>query len=313
MFVLNVISLSLKLVVLIAVGFVIKKLKVLPQGFEKALTRILLDVSLPAIIIQTFISDEAALSGGDVGLLILVSIGVLLLGFIVGHILCMIRGRSAPGKVDRLSVIVTNFTFFGVPVVETLYGNAGLLFFTIYSIPVRIVYYMMTPLLLVGKGGGVKETLKNIFSAPVVAVFIGAAIYFSGLKLPAFISGAISSLGATATPLGLILCGATLTELDFKQLIRRPFVLLTVAVRLMAMPAAVLGLCLLLKIPTNAARCAVVYCALPVASMIPTYVVRYMPDETESQVSGSLLVLISTLLCVVTIPFWATVLARFYG
>ena len=43
----NVISLSLKLVVLIAVGFVVKKLKVLPQGFEKALTRLLGSIQVP--------------------------------------------------------------------------------------------------------------------------------------------------------------------------------------------------------------------------------------------------------------------------
>ncbi len=307
----SVISLSLKLVILIVVGFVVKKIKVLPAGFEKGLTRLLLDVALPAIIIQTFIADDAALSGKDVLILLAVAVGVIAVSAVVGQIFCIARHGSALGKVDRLSVIVTNFTFFGVPVMETLFGTQGLLYFTIFCIPIRLVYYMGTPLLLVGKAGGVKETLKNFFSAPVVAIGIGAILYFANIKLPDAITGAVSSLASTATPLGLILCGATLTDVDFKQLVRRPVVLLTVAVRLVVLPAIVLILVLLLKIPTEAARCAVIYTALPVASMIPTYVIRYMPEETESQVSGGLLVLISTLICIVTIPLWASVLARF--
>lgn len=308
----SVISLSLKLVILIVVGFAVKKLKVLPAGFEKGMTRLLLDVALPAIIIQTFIADDAALSGKDVLILLAVSVGVIAVSAVIGHFFCLARHRSALGKVDRLSIIVTNFTFFGVPVVETLYGTTGLLYFTIFTIPIRLVYYMATPLLLVGKAGGVKETLKNFFSAPVVAIGIGAILYFANIKLPDAITGAVSSLASTATPLGLILCGATLTDVDFRQLVRRPVVLLTVAVRLLALPALTLALVLLLKIPTHAARCAVIYTALPCASMIPTYIIRYMPEETESQVSGGLLVLISTLICVVTIPLWASVLSRFY-
>lgn len=306
------ISLSLKLVILIAVGFLIKKLKVLPEGFEKPLTRLLLDIALPAIIIQTFISDEAMLSGRDVWQLLVAATATLAVSFLVGQIFILIRRGSIVGKVDRLGILITNFTFFGFPVVETLYGASGLLYYTIFTIPVRIVYYMITPVLLVGKGGGVKETLKNFFSAPVVSIFIGAIIYFTGLKLPSPISGAISSLASTATPLGLILCGATLTDVDFKQLIRRPIVVLTVIVRLLVMPAIALGFSLLLHLPERLAECCVIYCTLPIASMIPTYTLRYLPDETECHVSGGLMVLLSTLFCVLTIPLWATILTKFY-
>lgn len=305
----SVLSLSLKLIILIAIGFTAKKTKILPNGADGVLSKLVLNVSLPAIIISSFSVELTREDLRMAGLLLLTALGVIVLEYLAGQAFYLLSGKSGPGRVCRLGLLITNFTFFGIPVVESLYGARGLLYFTVFTIPFRLLYYMGTPLLLAG-GGGEKRSIRGFFNVPVISIFVGAAIWLTGLRLPSVVDSTVSALAATATPLGLVLCGVTLTGVDFRTLFRRPLVLAAAAVRLAVLPGAALGLGLLIGLKADALRCAVTYCALPCASLIPAYVVGFMAGDRESESSAGVLVLLTSLLCIAAIPLWALAMNR---
>ena len=52
----------------------------------------------------------------------------------------------------------------------------------------------------------------------------------------------------------------------------------------------------------------VFYYAMPVASLTPTFLLRYDPEAVEARVAGGYMVVTSTLFCVATIPLWSFLL-----
>ena len=50
--------------------------------------------------------------------------------------------------------------------------------------------------------------------------------------------------------------------------------------------------------------------AMPVASFTPTFLLRYDPDAVDARVTAGYMVVLSTLLCVATIPLWTMALEK---
>jgi len=307
----TVLSLSLKLILLIAVGYAAAKLRALPKGFGQVLTKIVLNVSLPALIISTFRIEFHPEQLLNCGILLIAAIGVIILSSVAGQIMCLWAGRCGPGRVARFGMIITNFTFFGMPVIETLYGSLGLFYYTVFTIPFRIVYYAAAAPLLSGKlgSGSTKSNIREFFSMPVIAVLVGIVIYVFGIELPGILDNTVTSLAATATPLALMVCGSLLADADLKSIFAKPVVFIAAAVRLLVLPAAALALGKLAGLSPILLQCVVIYCAMPVASLLPTFVVRYQPDLDSETLAGAL-VFVTTILCVLTIPLWALVLGE---
>ena len=47
---------------------------------------------------------------------------------------------------------------------------------------------------------------------------------------------------------------------------------------------------------------------MPMASLQPMYYLRYNPDSVEGREVSGFMVILSTFLCIFTIPIWATVM-----
>ena len=142
----------------------------------------------------------------------------------------------------------------------------------------------------------------------MIAVFIGFFLYVTRIELPAVVTSTIASLGAMASPLGLILCGAILADAKWRDVFKYPAVFAVAAARLVVIPALMVGVFWLLGVKHEIIRAATFFYAMPVASLLPTFLLRYDPEAEEARLAGGCMVVVSTLLCIATIPLWATVL-----
>ena len=79
------------------------------------------------------------------------------------------------------------------------------------------------------------------------------------------------------------------------------------ALRNLLMPALVFLICRLIGLPEMYTQLAVIYSALPVASLTSTYVMQYDPDP-EHHLIGAGFVFISTLLCAATLTLFLNLL-----
>lgn len=306
----TVLQLSLRLLLFILAGFLARKLKVIPQGFDKQLSRFVLAIPLPCMIISSFQIEYSVDNLLAAPTLVGLSVGSMVFMFAVVFLCTRWMRDPAMKKVTRFSLLFTNFTFVGFAVVRELYGAEGFFNYVLFTLPVRVVFYGGASIML-GKGGekvDVKETLKRFLCEPVIAVFIGFLLYAFQIPIPEVLNSAITTLGNMASPLGLMLCGIIIAEANFKEALRHPSVLVITALRLLAVPALAVGLFWVLGVKPEVLRTTVYYFAMPVASLTPTFLLRYDPEAVEARTVAGYLVVVSTLFCVLTIPLWSMVL-----
>lgn len=301
-------ELSLQLLVLIFVGFFVYRRGLVDESFDKSLASFIMNIALPCLIIKSF---DMPFSPGlleSCGMLLVISFVLLGFSFLLGHLALKLSVGGYTGRILRFGTMFPNITFIGMPVVEALYGQLGLFYFSVFIIPVRIFYYSTAKPLLSppgAKGGktSVKDHLKSILSPPLIAVFIGLAFYDTGAALPDFLDKAVSGLGAVCSPMGMVLCGITLGKYKISGLLKARYLGLPV-IRNLLMPALTTAAMYFVPADPLVSKIVVIYSALPAATMLTAFTIEYSP-EPEARLQSAGYVLISVLLGVATVPVWA--------
>ena len=308
----NVLQLSLKLLLFVAVGFVARKTRAMQDGFDRMLSRFVLALPLPCMIVNSFHIQYSLDNILSAPLLLLLGVVCLAVNFGLALLVTLrVRDRDMRRTVS-FALLFTNFTFVGFPVVQELYGPEGFFYYVIFTLPVRLVFYGGASVML-GKAGervDLKETVRRFLCEPVIAVFIGFALYAFQIQLPEVVDSTIAAIGAMASPLGLMLCGSTLADADLRTALRQPLVLAVTLGRLLAVPAVfTLGL-RLAGVAAEMVRPLVFYFAMPVASLTPTFLLRYNPEAREARTAAGYMVVASTLFCVLSIPLWSVLVEK---
>lgn len=125
------------------------------------------------------------------------------------------KDRSIKGEFIQ-ATYRSSATLLGIAFIQNIYGTAGMApLMIIGSVPLYNI--MAVVVLSVFKPGNnsfdkalVKKTLKGIATNPII-IGIVAGFVWSALKLPmpSILHKTVSSIGATATPMGLMSMGAT--------------------------------------------------------------------------------------------------------
>ena len=308
----TVLMLALKILIFIGIGWFARKIKVMQDGFDKQLTKFLMAVPLPCMIINSFRLSFSMDQLISCPMLLALSVGALAVCFVIGQIVNMMMGRNGLGKSARFALMFTNFTFFGFAVVAELYGNEGSFYYVIFTLLIRVAFYGGAPVLIGSSNErpDLKTAGKQLISPPVVAVFIGLILYVTQLELPDVISSVLTTVGNMCSPLGLMLCGVIIADANLNGIVKYPCVFWLTALRLLVVPAVMLGLFLLLGISKDIIRPLIFYFAMPVASFLPMFFLRYNPDDVDARSMSGFLVVCSTICSVVTIPLWAMILDK---
>ena len=133
----TVLQLSLKLMLFIVVGFVARKLKVMADGFDKMLTKFVMAIPLPCMIINSFNIEYSVHNLINTPILLALSVGSMAaMGVIVYLVTWKMRDKDMR-KTVRFALLFTNFTFLGLPVVSEIYGPEGVFNYVIFTLLAR--------------------------------------------------------------------------------------------------------------------------------------------------------------------------------
>jgi predicted permease len=309
----HIVDLSVRLALLILTGFAAGKIKAMPAEAQKYLMKLLMNITLPCLIIGSFTTDDVGGDTGQFGAVLLAAAIVLVLSALLGHLVYVLMGRSDEGAAAKVCITFANVTFFGIPVVEALYGGALLMYYNVFGTLVRVTNYSLIVPLLGGTAEKhkINEKRKDVFSPPLVAVIIGLLFYISKLPLPTPVAGAVMSLGSMTSPLGMFIKGLILSGARFSDIRKKPVALVVAALRLLVMPAAALGMMLLLGIGETLVKIVILFVSMPVATLLPTYLMRFRPGR-DGELMASVCVCLTSVLCIFTVPIWAVILEKLY-
>ncbi len=213
----------LTLVVLIGVGYLISELGWYGKENKSFLSHLIINVSIPAVIIKTFFQTfprELLLTSGRMVILSIVSIFIT---YMASEVFAKILRLDKARRVSFTSVsTLSNCMFIGLPVASSIYGFE--------SIPYVMIYYVVSVVLLwsffapkfnqdmdEGKSKLLK-ILEGLVSIPLVTLAGSLVLALIGFKMPKMVLTAADYLGNMSTPLSLIFIGGVIHEVGLKNM-----------------------------------------------------------------------------------------------
>ncbi|MBQ7386894.1 MAG: AEC family transporter [Clostridia bacterium] len=334
----NVVSLVIYNVALLFImmipGVLLKKLKMVPEGFGKGLSNLVLYIAQPALIFLAYVRDYDAE--------ILKNSAYVFALSIVAHALfaavSMLFFKKAPDnrrRMLRFATIFSNAAFMGIPLISAVLEEqfpGATLYASIYNITFNLFLwslgvYICTSKRDVNEDGvddhkevaslkknenddekvkdGSGSILKAIYHPVTIAALLGLVFFILPINsyIPPIVTNALSMLKNLVAPLSMVVIGLRLADMNFRGVLRDVHMYLFLALRHIILPLAVVGIIKLLclcgiEINYVVSMVVVILAATPAASSATMFAEKF--DCDASYVSR--LVTISTILSILTMP-----------
>lgn len=293
--VLEVVSKVAVILILILVGCFITKRGMLTERGASEITTVLIKLVTPCVIINSFIGTEGDL---DISLLALAMAMPALWQFIgVGISLLVFRKEPQERqKVLRFAVVFSNTGFMGIPLVQGIVGDRGVIYASFGVVVFNLLCWTYGYSMI---SGGARLNLKTVLLNPgVVGLAIGLPIYFLKLQLPGIVTEPLGYIADLNTPLAMLVIGTYIARADLHSFISDMSVYKVSFLRLIVVPAILLGLLILMRPEKDLFMATMVQAATPVAANTVLFAVQYKRDSELA----SKLVAVSTVLSIITIP-----------
>jgi len=294
------------LFVLMAAGFAVKKLNIVSDEAVRGMSGLLLNVSMPALIISSLqkpFTTSLLISGlGVVGIEFALYALAVPLAMLTTR---LVRSQKHERGVLEYGIVFGNVAFMGFPVVEAMFGPSALFQASLCIVPFNLLAFSFGAWMIARES---HEPLKLSFglfvNANTIGTLIGFAFFLFSFKLPAPIAKAFSLTGSLTTPLAMIITGAILARTDLIAAFRSIGVHAVLVVRLLVFPFIAYFILKMAGLQGHALAIPVILAAMPVAANTSILAESYGGNAEI----GSALVGASTLLSALTIPLFATLL-----
>ena len=287
----EMLSLQETMFLLILTGVLIKKLKIIDAAGRKMLSDLLIDVILPCNIVESFLGGMAFPDGFARNCLLAVGLSaVIQLMSIYGSKLLFRKYPREQRSVLSYGIICSNSSFVGLPVARLLFGDLGVIYTSMFQIPLR--FTMWTAGLSLFTSVSRKDAFRKLVRHPcIIAVFAGLLLMAAPVSLPGFLDSAVASVSSCTVPVSMF---------------SKP-VLWYTCLRLVLYP---LLLCVLLKplhLDTTLTNVCILMTGMPAGSTGSILADKYDCDA----VFASQIAFASTLCSILTIPLLTLVMESF--
>jgi predicted permease len=228
--------------ILILLGFFLKKIKFLNENEGDILRKILFNVSLPSLVMYSILTSN--FSGNFIKMFLIVPI-TMLIQFIIVFILGSIYIKDRKELATLILICVMgNTAFLGYPLVELFFGlknlPIGILYDQVHFYTFLIIVYPLISIISRNE----KFSFKSSFITPPVIAFL-ISLILKNFNMSSFFIESLNILKQSVTPLVLIYLGINLdlniTKNDLKYLLP------TIFLKLIILPFITLYISNLLK------------------------------------------------------------------
>lgn len=296
---------------IMAVGFVCRKLGIIDDIASKKLSKLILSVGQPAMIIN-------ALSKAEYSAENLKTAGIMVVAGFVFHLVMFLlaRGAALPlkkvpdeQKITELSLIFANSAFIGFPIFEALLGPQGLFLASFLTISFNVLFWTLGLGIFARGRDDIKITIKKVLlNFGTVPCVIGFIVYLLkhpaiGFEMPKFLGDSLQYLNNLCTPISVLIIGSLIATQSVKKIVCSWKIYYVNLMRLIALPIVIALICKICRVPELYAIFFSASAALPIASSVTMLSETYNLDAGYS----SLCVGTTSLLSVLTLPLMMTV------
>lgn len=297
------------LFIYVIAGYIVCRKKAVSEAFCDGISRFLLTVSLPCLILSTFETEYTAkrlIQAGEVYVISLVIFGASIgLGYLSAR---LFRISQEAKSVWVYSVTFPNHAFMGWPVMSAVFGEEAIFYATFANLAFSTYAYTFGIWLMEKNGtdsGRRKHSLKAYIVTPInAAIVVGMVLFIARWRLPGPVDHAVSGLSSLTTPLAMFYVGTILTRSSIRDVLGDWRTYACSFMRLIAVPLLVMICARPFVHDPMVYGVLVIGHAMPVAGFCAIFAGEYGNDV----VLASKFIFITTLLCIITIPVFAFLL-----
>lgn len=294
-------------IVMMTIGYVGSRKKVLTPEFSQAASKLVLNVFLTASVLNSVIGDQPELSAAQLWTVMGLTSLSLLLCYVLGALIMRIfKLGGKDNAIMELLMDVPNTMFVGLPIVQELYGSTAVLYLAMSCIPFNVILYSYGVWRLKSsKGGeGSKMRLKDILSVPLIATVLSLLVFFLHIPVPGVAQKLITTLAPATMPISMIVIGATLGRVNLLDAFREKRVYIVCFFRLLVTPVLVWLLFSFLTTDAVLLATCVIIAGCP-SGIVCTVLSLQYGHNAELSSKG---VLASTTLSMISLPLLVTLL-----
>lgn len=166
---------------LIGVGIVCQKTKLINNEVNRGISNIALKVATPALLVSSFQKELSAERLQRLGYAALLGIIAIIFAAVLGY-LCIPKGKNRPEddngrlSIERFSAIYSNCAFMGIPLINGLYGDEGVFYLTAFYALFNAAVWTHGVIMMKGETG-IRQVVKSLASPALIGIAVGAALF----------------------------------------------------------------------------------------------------------------------------------------
>lgn len=206
------------MVLIAALGFAAAKAKVVTQDMLPGLSRMMINVTLPCMVLASLSSMG---EGGGLQVAQAFVLAVLQFALLMGTAwLCNLALRTPKDErtLYLFMAVCTNTGFIGLPVLQAIYGDGSVIISSVFIMVLSAFIYSVGFGMLAKQSGRTSGGFpwKQVFNPAMLASVATIVLYLLDLRLPSLLNTALSMAGAITAPLAMIVVGVIVAGSSLK-------------------------------------------------------------------------------------------------
>lgn len=287
---------TLIMLILIIVGIICKKTKIITDDGNKELSKLVLTVVNPIVILMAYQTDYKPQLVKN----LLIAFGLSILSYIILIVATYLLIPQKDGRetqIERFSAIYSNCGFMGIPLVNALFGSEGIFYLTAFLTVFNLVVWTHGIILISGERN-LKNIVKVFYSPVIISIVLGIIMFFAQIRLPDIITDSLNFISNLNTPLAMIVSGVTIAETKILKLLKKPGIYYVSFLKLILLPLILIAVFSLFNVNEQIRITVLVAASAPAAAMCTLQCIRY----EKNSLYASEIFAASTILSVVTLP-----------
>ena len=202
-----------ELFLMILMGYIIVKTGLLKGEDSKVISKIVLYLVIPCVIINAFQVDYTSEKVKELLLVFAASVllQVILLAAVWG------AGKVLKlNEVEATSIYYSNSGNLIVPLVTFILGKEWVLYGCVFM-SVQLVFLWTHGKNTISREGK-WDWKKIVFNVNMISVFAGVVLFFTKIRLPEIVDQALSSVGSMIDPASMIVTGMLIAEMNLRNI-----------------------------------------------------------------------------------------------
>ena len=290
----------LTLFAIVVVGYVAGKKEYMGGTFDNRLSKLVIDITCPALILSSAMTGELPDRRYILPLLGISTLTYILLTGVALWMPRLLTKKKADEGAIGFALMFGNVGFMGYPIVASIFGHEAIFYAAVLNVVNTFTVFTIGTILITGKTvDGPKFQKKVLWSTPMISAYLTMLIVALRIEgIPTWISQPLSMIGNITVPAALLIIGSSMSQLPLRALLGTPSIYATTLMRLVVLPVALYFLMRLLGFSDFVVGINTVVIAMPVATYGTILCLRHGKDTTFiTEVT-----FITTLISMLTIP-----------